>query len=843
MYDFRPLHQPMVRPAELVLWGAIVAGPAPRLEPDSHGIPRCTGWTAASPTVCLNKDGAYMATLRYRGADVTMLEREERLVYLHRLNEVLKRLGTGWALLADEWHEPSTAYPDSQWTNPVACFLDASRRALVQSGQLFESRQSLTLTWKPPSTRKQQWYEQLFTTGAQFQVTDAENRASFLRQVTRWSDALAGVLPEVRWLTPDETVTYLKNTVCWDRTPIKLPAIPMYLDSQLTSADFLPGHTPQLGQVLPGSHPARLEKYVRPIAVKTWPEDLGYTIPATLQSLPFPYRFTVRWIALDKQDGESVLRDYQSKWEQLIWEGWRIIGTLFPSDAQDQADSLEDALLDVKDDRVTIGYLTPIVTVWGDTLEELEGREREVLKLLQHHGLLCMPEVVNANHAWQGTLPGDNYHGVRTPPLPSLALAFLLPHASIWAGPPRDTHLDDVPLFVASSDGTPFRYVMHGEGEEGHGVIVGPTRRGKSAMLGFMAMQFLRYRNAQGPAQVFCFDKDYSLYGATVLAGGSHYDLGRSGTQGFHVLGRLDDGPNELRWAQTWLEEVFAAHGMPPTAEERDEIWQALGRVARHPPPLRTLSTFAQCFQVRRLKPGLTAFLQGGTYSYFDASEDSFALDWWTTFEMHAILEQPAALPHAMQYIFHRMDAAFDGRPTIVIMDEAWKLLEHPIMRNQIKDFLKSKAKKGVAVVLSWQEIVDASTSPLWQAIVASCSTEIYLPNDKALNQDVLPHYRSVGLQQGHIQTIAMARRHADYLYKSATATRLFQMCLSPIERLLVAASTQEEIAALRALQGQDLDESLCAAWLRAQGYPQEADVYEELYAHKETQWDPALTA
>jgi type IV secretory pathway VirB4 component len=189
------------------------------------------------------------------------------------------------------------------------------------------------------------------------------------------------------------------------------------------------------------------------------------------------------------------------------------------------------------------------------------------------------------------------------------------------------------------------------------------------------------------------------------------------------------------------------------------------------------------------------------------------------------------------------MEAAFDGRPTLVIMDEAWKLLEHPIMRDQIKDWLKSKAKKNVAVMLCWQEIVDASTSPLWQAIQASTSVEIYLPNDKALNQDVLPHYRSVGLQPGQIQTIAMARRHADYLYKSATAVRLFQMRLSPLERLLVAASTQEEIAALRDLQAQDREESLCAAWLRAQGHAQEADIFEQQYADKERPWPTAVTA
>jgi type IV secretion system protein VirB4 len=829
MYDMRSLHQTMASPAELVLWGALVAGPEPIWGTNAQGHPIWTGWEEASPTVGLNQDGSYMATLAYRGADVTMMEQEERVVYLHRLNGVLKQLGTGWAVLTDEWHEEAKDYPNSTWTHPVPCFLDASRRALVASGQLYESMFYLTLTWKPESTRKQQWYEHLFMTETRLQVSDADNRAHFLHQATRWADALSGVLPAVRWLDPDETVTYLKNTVSWERTPLRMPAIPMYLHHQLTSADFLPGHTPQLGRLVVGSDPPRLEQYLRPITIKTWPDELGITVPAALQALPFPYRFTVRYIALDKQDGESVLRDLQEKWAQLIWEGWQIVGKLFPSDAQEQADSLDQPLLDLRDDRVSTGFLTPIVTVWGETPEVLEHREREVLKVLQQQGLLCMREDVNACQAWQGTLPGDNYHGVRQVPESSLALAFLLPHAAIWGGHRRDAHLGDHPLFVVSSDGTLFRYVMH-QGEVGHFVIVGPTRRGKSAMLGFMAMQFLRYAGAQ----VFLFDKDYQLYTATMLAGGSHYDLGMSTAKGFHVLGRIGERREELIWAQTWLEGVFLAQGLPATAEEIPEITRALERVARQPARLRTLTTFAQCFQVRRLKPALVPFLRNEVYGFFDASADSFALDWWTTFEMGALLAQPAALPHAMSYIFHRMEDRFDGRPTFVGMDEASSTaLAHPILSPKVKEYLKQKAKRNVSVGLCWQEMVDASDSPLWQAIQASCDTEIYVPNDAAMNADVWPHYRKVGLQPGQIQTLAMARPHCDYLYKTATATRLFQLRLSPVERLLCAASTQAEIARLRELVGQERTESLGAAWLRSWGYAAEADIFEAQYARR----------
>jgi hypothetical protein len=56
-------------------------------------------------------------------------------------------------------------------------------------------------------------------------------------------------------------------------------------------------------------------------------------------------------------------------------------------------------------------------------------------------------------------------------------------------------------------------------------------------------------------------------------------------------------------------------------------------RLAELPKPLRRLRTFRELFQVNRLKPGLAAFVEGGRYSFFDAEEDSFGLDWWTCFE------------------------------------------------------------------------------------------------------------------------------------------------------------------------------------------------------------------
>src|SRR5712691_10991082 len=179
------------------------------------------------------------------------------------------------------------------------------------------------------------------------------------------------------------------------------------------------------------------------LSINSETEHLGIDVPVALQGLPFPYRFTVRYLPLDKADAEKALRDYQGKWAKLIKDVWPgYLQFAFPGEAPAHTSSVERALQGLLANEVHYGYTTPTVLVWGDTEEELAYREREAVKALQGQGLVVAQDKVNACQTWLGSLPGDLVHNVRNPLLPSLALAFLLPHASVWAGDERDTHLD-----------------------------------------------------------------------------------------------------------------------------------------------------------------------------------------------------------------------------------------------------------------------------------------------------------------------------------------------------------------------------------------------------------------
>jgi hypothetical protein len=84
-------------------------------------------------------------------------------------------------------------------------------------------------------------------------------------------------------------------------------------------------------------------------------------------------------------------------------------------------------------------------------------------------------------------------------------------------------------------------------------------------------------------------------------------------------------------------------------------------------------------------------------------------------------------------YLFHRVEERFDGRPTLMVLDEAWLFLRHQIFMRRLQGWLKTLRKKNVYVVFATQEIADAAESPITATILSACHTKIYLPDEEAL--------------------------------------------------------------------------------------------------------------
>src|SRR5258708_19221679 len=110
-------------------------------------------WAALiAPGVILNKDGSFQRTARFRGPDLDSATPAELVGTTARLNNALRRLGSGWAIFVEASRHAAQRYPRSEFPDPVSALVEAERRAqFEEEGPHFESAYSLTLLFMPPA--------------------------------------------------------------------------------------------------------------------------------------------------------------------------------------------------------------------------------------------------------------------------------------------------------------------------------------------------------------------------------------------------------------------------------------------------------------------------------------------------------------------------------------------------------------------------------------------------------------------------------------------------------------------------------------------------------------------
>ena len=83
-------------------------------------------------------------------------------------------------------------------------------------------------------------------------------------------------------------------------------------------------------------------------------------------------------------------------------------------------------------------------------------------------------------------------------------------------------------------------------------------------------------------------------------------------------------------------------------------------------------------------------------------------------------------------YLFHRINLSLDGTPTIIILDEAWALIDNKIFSGKIRDWLKTLRKLNGMVVFATQSVEDATNSTISETLIQQTATQIFLPNPRA---------------------------------------------------------------------------------------------------------------
>lgn len=766
MFNISEYRQVPDRLADLLPWAALVA----------RGV-------------VLNKDGSFQRTLRFRGPDLESATEAQLVAAVARLNNALKRFGSGWALYIEAKRKFYTAYPEqSYFPDPLSLLIEAERKErFLNLGDSFESKYYLTLQFLPPPQTTSRLNKLIFSEEKTITEDYHKSLELFIAATQRFGDILQDFMYEAEFLDDNETLSYLHSTISPKPHDIVKPEIPMYLDAFLADTSLLGGIAPQLG-----------DYHLRTVTILSFPASTTPALLDQLNQLPIRYRFVTRFIPLDKQEAETELKRYKRIWFakrkgllNLLQEIFTKTETqLIDTSAMEKAKDADSALKELAEDYVSFGYYTATVTVMDTDIQKTNEMQREVERIINGLGFTTIAETFNAVEAWLSSLPGQAYANIRSPLLHTLNLSHLMPFSAIWPGPENDAHLKAPPLMYVHTHGrTPFRLVNH-VGDVGHQMIIGPTGAGKSVLLTLMSLQFRRYKNSQ----VFIFDKGGSFLATTAGVGGGYYELGTSsGKLSFQPLATIDQ-ETERTWAAEWIHGLLINEKITVTPDIKQTIWEALTGLAHMPKHQRTITGLCALIQNNTLRQALLTYTLNGPFGHLlDADYEQECDEVWQCYETEELMNTPSVIAPVLSYLFHRLEKYFKGAPTLLVLDEAWVYLDHPIFSAKIRDWLKTLRKFNVSVVFATQSIEDALNTTISPVLLESCPSRILLPNDRILEPNIRTSYEKLGLNERQLQILSTAMPKQQYYYQSRLGNRLFDVELEPLALAFCAASRAED--------------------------------------------------
>ena len=797
----------------------------------NHGLPDLLNWGSMIDNgIILNKDGSLMAGYFYAGKDLSILSYAEKSKISAILNATLARLGSEFMIHQDSIRVPCNDYPSPKecfFPDPISRMIDDERRRSFESyGKHFENIQTFFITFLPENVAHNKAVRFLFdheeTLNKRCLVQDILDR--FKGSLAELEDRLSSVISLERMQgqpfqdefgqthIEDQQLQCLHFYLTGLNHKILLPPCPMYLDSVIGGHEFWTGVIPKIE-----------DQFIQTISIEGFPLESYPGILSELDQLPLAYRFSNRFIFLDNMDAQKQLRSYKRKWQQKVrgfvdqvFNTERTAKSAIDQDAQNMVDETDAAMADANRGLVTYGYYSSTIIIMHEDRSVLEDSSRFIKRLINNLGFLARIETINTVEAFLGSLPGHSQPNLRRPLIHTLNLADFLPISTTWVGqkyvpcpffPPNSPAL----LYVSTSGSTPLRFNLH-VSDVGHLLMFGPTGNGKSVALALIVVQFLKYKNAS----IFCFDKGSSLETLIRACGGIHHNITFDDTNDlcFSPLSKIDE-PGELSWIEDWIQSIFELQGLSINPNQRKELHRALQALKRSASP-KTLTNLQIELQDRAMKAALEEYTVSGNLGLMlDQTSEHIDFSHLNCFEIEQLMNRKdrVKIP-ILTYLFHLVERNLKGQPALIVLDEAWLMLDHDLFKEKIREWLKVLRKANCSVILATQSLSDAVNSKILDVLIESCPSKIFLANTNATTEDNQLLYKAMGCTDSEIQTISNMIPKREYFIKGE-GRRVVDLDIGPIALSFLGVSSKDDLRLMREMATQ---EGWTKDWLQNRG-------------------------
>lgn len=672
----------------------------------------------------LLEDGSLLRIIKVNGFSFETADDDDIDIKKNMRNNLMKGMASAnFALWFHTIRRREEAYPDGDFTNVFTQRLDKEWREKHTSDRSFINEHYISIIRKDDKSGVAGIFNTIQKlrekTDKKAKEKAFKNALSELDEVTeRITNGFAnyGVrilgLKEVNGVVYSDILKFLGLVVnCGERQEYRFTDEPINKILPTNRLYFFSKHMEIKG--------VKNTKYAAIASIREYRPSSNAGILDGFLQLPFEFIISQSFTFVNRM---SAIASMQLQQRRMIQSGDVAIS---------QIQEIDEALDSAMSGRFAFGKHSLSIMCVEDDQKIMENAISMAIVEFSNVGVTAIREMLNMEAAFWSQLPGNMKYVVRKSTINTLNLAGFASFHNYPSGKRKGNHWGDACTVLNTVSGTPYFFSFHVR-DVGHTMIIGPTGAGKTVMMNFLCAQAQKFN-----CRMFFFDKDRGANIFIRALGGTYSILDASTESGFNPL-QLPETNENMTFLKDWMRALVTANGETCTAEDLARINDAI--IGNYKLPfnkrrLRNIAPFLGIGGPGTLAGRLEMWYGDGSHAkLFDNENDciNFFNSYAFGFEMGEILKDKVSIGPVLLYLFHRINSSLDGTPTMIILDEAWALIDNPVFAPRIKDWLKVLRKLNAFVVFATQSVEDATKSSISDTLVQQTATQIYLPNLKA---------------------------------------------------------------------------------------------------------------
>ncbi len=440
---------------------------------------------------------------------------------------------------------------------------------------------------------------------------------------------------------------------------------------------------------------------------------------------------------------------------------------------------LEDIFQSARNNPIDFGQQQLTVFVIADTVRELEDNIRITQAYLEKNGIVAIREDLHFEECYWAQLPGNFEFIARLTPTNTMHTAGFANLNNFPVGQPEGNRWGRFLMRFPTSNGVTYAFSFH-VGQHGHTLIAGPKRAGKSVLAHLLlthAMQFhprLLYFDTYGMSGAF-----FEELGGRVFTCSSWSSNPKRPTIAINPF-CLPPTPEHKTFIGQWLSALVRLKGMKPLPEHKGMISQAIEQTLSGPNENRHLTGFIE--YLKMLHPSTATLFTGWLndphfMAIFGSGRDSLGESGEVIcIQLRALIHDSHLMIPVISCLLVRAESLLDGKPSILMMEEAWRLLENTHIAYDIPGWLNRLTERNAIALYTIGHFFDCGDSAITGELARHAVTRIFLADNLPGNvyEDTLhlpkPEQRLLQtldsdkhrflLQQGEVTVLAEANLH-----------------------------------------------------------------------------------